>query len=330
MLNLGGLSVGLRVVLCCVVALCCAPGARAENYPDRLVTIVVPAAPGSATDVIARIVGSELSKRWKQNVIVSNISGGGLNIGSKHVFDSTPDGYTLLVAPPTPLTTADLVYRDLSYSPERFVPISVLARVPNVLLARNSLPANSLAEVIAYAKAHPGKLNYGSQGVGTTSYLSFKLLEKLAGIRMVNVPYRGEVPILNDIMAGNVDLFFGTLSTATPLYKAGRLKALAVGSLQRSPFLPNVPTMAEQGYPNFQSFAWFAMAGPPKLPQSIANQISAEVDSILKDPAIRDKFKRLMLEPVGGTPAETAKFFAAERSQWGKVINDAGLKPQEQ
>jgi tripartite-type tricarboxylate transporter receptor subunit TctC len=260
------LSAVLQVLLCCAIALCGAAGTRAHaksGYPNRMVTIVVPAAPGSATDVIARIVGNELSKRWKQNVIVNNISGGGLNIGSKHVADSPPDGYTLLVAPPTPLTTADLVYRDLSYDPGKFVPISVLVRVPNVLVARNSLAVNSVQQLVAYAKANPGKLSYGSQGIGTTSQLSFKLLERLAGIEMVHVPYRGELPVLNDIIAGNIDLFFGTLSTTAPMYRAKQLKALAVGSLKRSPFLPDVPTVAEQGYPSFQSIAWFAMAGPP-------------------------------------------------------------------
>jgi tripartite-type tricarboxylate transporter receptor subunit TctC len=202
--------------------------------------------------------------------------------------------------------------------------------VPNVLVVRNSLPVNSVAELVAYAKTHPGKLSYGSQGVGTTSQLSFKLLEKLAGIEMVHVPYRGEVPVLNDIIAGNIDLFFGTMSTSAPMYKAKQLKALAVGSLQRSPFLPDVPTVAEQGYPSFQSIAWFAMAGPPNMPESIAGKISKDVDRILNDPSIRDKLKSLMLEPVGGTTAETAKFFISERALWGQVIKDAGLQPQDQ
>ena len=192
------------------------------------------------------------------------------------------------------------------------------------------MPVKSLPEVVAYAKEHPGKLTYGSQGVGTTSHLAFKLLEKLAGITMVHVPYRGELPILNDIIAGNIDLFFGTMSTSAPMYKTGKVQALAVGSLQRSSFLPNVPTVAEFGYPGFQSIAWFAMAGPPGLPQTIADNISVEVDRILKDPAISDRFNQLMLEPVGGTPAETASFFAAERTQWRTVITDVGLQPQDQ
>ncbi len=321
----------LRILLAAQILAGFSIGSAAEvGYPDRLVTIVVPAAPGSTTDVIARIVANQLSQRWQQSVIVNNISGGGLNIGSKHVADSPPDGYTLLVAPPTPLTTADVVYRNLSYDPQKFVPISVLIRVPNLLVARNSLPVNSVSELVAYAKAHPGSLSYGSQGAGTTSHLSFKLLEKLAGIDMVHVPYRGELPVLNDVIAGNIDLFFATMSTSLPMYRAKQLKALATGSLQRSPFLPELPTVAEQGFPHFQSIAWFAMAAPPNTPSDIAGKISENVDQILKDPGIRNKLNGLTLEPVGGTPAAAAEFFAAERVQWRQVIKDAGLQPQDQ
>ena len=176
-------------------------GRTQSTYPERLVTIVVPAAAGSVTDVIARIVGDHLSQNGSGRSS-STTSAAGSNIGSERVATSPPDGYTLLVAPPTPLTIADMVYRSLPYDPQKFVPISVLVRVPNVLLARRDLPVNSVQELIAYAKAHPATMTYGSQGVGTTSYLSFRLLEKLAGIEMVHVPYRGEVPILERYSRG--------------------------------------------------------------------------------------------------------------------------------
>lgn len=305
--------------------------ARADRiYPDRTVTLIAPVAPGSVTDVIARIVADQLGQKWKQPVIVNNVSGGGLNIGSERAATSAPDGYTLLVAPPTPLTIADMVYKGLSYDPQKFVAITVLVRVPNVLLARPDLPVQSVQEMIAYAKGHPAALTFGSQGVGTTSHLSFKLLEKLAGIEMVHVPYRGEVPILNDLIASHIDVFFGTMSTSYPLYRAKKVKALAVGSSARSPFLPEVPTMVEQGLPSFQSTAWFALAGPPGLPTALAEKINRDVTESLRDPAVAHKIRNLLLEPVGGSLAETTTFLNSERALWRQVITDAGLQPQEQ
>lgn len=318
-------------ILVAAVAFTSAAGAitsKADTYPDRTVTLIVPVLPGSVTDVIARIVADQLSQKWKHPVIVNNVSGGGMNIGSERAASSPPDGYTLLVAPPTPFTIADMVYKGLPYDPLKFEPITVLVNVPNVLLARTDLPVNSVQELVTYAKAHPASLTYGSQGVGTTSHLSFKLLEKLTGIEMVHVPYRGEVPILNDLMAGQIDLFFGTMSTSYPLYKAGKLKALAVGSTKRSPFLPEVPTMAEQGLPSFQSIAWHALAGPPGLPSELAEKINKDVTQSLHDPAVSDKIRKLLLEPIGGSLAETAAFLSSERARWRQVIKDAGLQPQ--
>jgi len=227
-----------------------AAAARAQDaYPSQLVKIIVPATPGSTTDILARIVADELTQKWSKPVVVENIPGGAMNVAAERVARATGDGYTLFVAPPSPLTINRLLYRDLAYDPEKFVPITLLAKVPNVLVARKDLAATSVPELIAYAKANPGKLTYASQGVGSTAHLSASQLEVETGIHMVHVPYRGAMPALNDIIAGHVDLFFDTATTSVPLFQSGQIKILAVAGPQRAQDLPDVPTMQEAGLP---------------------------------------------------------------------------------
>jgi tripartite-type tricarboxylate transporter receptor subunit TctC len=222
-------------------------------FPSRSVRLVVPAASGSTTDTLARIVADQLARTWGKPVVVENISGGGMVVGATQVFRSPPDGYTLMVSPPAPITVHHLLYRDLAYDPLRFVPVALLARVANALVVRNDLPAASVPELIAHAKSNPGKLTYGSQGVGSTAHLSASQLEVLGGIRMVHVPYRGAVPALNDVIAGHIDMFFDTLTLSVPMYRSGKVKILAVGAGERSPVVAEVPTLAESGLPGFRS-----------------------------------------------------------------------------
>jgi len=309
-----------------LLAAVAAPGARAdEPYPSRAVKIVVPAAAGSTTDILARLMADQFGKTWGQSVVVENISGGAMNIGGEHVYRSAPDGYTLMIGPPSPIAINQMLYPKLNYEPTKFAAIAALAKIPNVLSVRKDLPANSVKELIAYAKANPGKLTYASQGVGSTAQLTAAQLEILADIKMVHVPYRGAQPALTDLISGHVDLFFDTIATSTPLFRAGRIKILAVASPERAAALPEIPTVAESGLPGFRSVPWFGLVAPPDTPAAIVAKINATANAALKKPEIAAKLHALSLEPIGGTPAEAVKFFASETALWGKVINQAHI-----
>jgi tripartite-type tricarboxylate transporter receptor subunit TctC len=302
---------------------------RAEDpFPAHAVRIVVPSAPGSTTDTLARIVADQLARKWAKAVIVENVAGGAMNAGAANVARAAPDGTTLMVAPPAPLSFNDLLYRDLGYRPNLFVPITLLAKIPNILVVRNELPAASLSELIAYARANPGRLSYASQGVGSTAHLSASQLEALAGIKMVHVPYRGAQPALTDVMAGNVDLFFDTPTTSVPLYRNKMIKILAVADLMRTPALPEVPTFSEAGLPGFRSITWFGLVAPPNTPAGIADRINHDVVDALNGKDVTDKLRGLSLEPGATTRSDTAKFFAEEAALWSKVIKQANIEPQ--
>src|SRR5262249_12383410 len=290
------------------------------------VKLVVPGAGGSTTDIIARLIADRLSQNWGKPVVVENISSGGNLVGTTTVFRSAPDGYTLLVSPPGPITFNHLLYRDLAYNPREFVPVALLARVPNALVVKNDLPATNVKELIAHAKANPGKLRYGSQGVGSTAYLSAIQLETLGGVKMVHVPYRGAMPALNDVIAGHIDMFFDTLTTSVPMYRGAKVKILAVGSAERSRVIPEVPSMAEFGFPEFRSITWFAIVAPPRTSFAIVHKINRDVIESLRRSDVREKFQKMMLEPLIGAPADAAKFFAEETALWGKVITENKVK----
>ncbi len=297
----------------------------AETYPSRIVKIVLPVLPGSTTDILARLVADELQQKWGKPVIVENMPGAAMNIGSEYVAQAEPDGYTLLICPPSPLAINMLLYHNLRYDPTKLVPIALLAKIPNVLAVRPNLQANTLAELLAYGKANPGKLSYASQGVGSTAHLSGSELEVLAGIKMVHIPYHGAQPALTDLMAGNVDMFFDTLTTSVPLYRSGKLKLLGVASTERSHDVPEVPTIAEAGIPGFRSITWFAMAGPPGTPAALAEKINRDVAAILQKPGVVAKLRTLRLEPMAGTIADTIGFIAEEKALWGRVIKESHI-----
>jgi len=308
------------------VALAAPCAARAQApYPNHVVKIVLPVLPGSTTDILARLVAKELSEKWGKPVIVENMAGAAMNIGSEYVAHAAPDGYTLLLCPPSPLSIQQLLYHNLKYDPTKFVPIALLTTIANVLDVRPKFPASNVQGLIAYGKANPGKLTFASQGIGSTAQLSGAELEVLAGINMVHVPYHGAQPALTDLMGGNVDMFFDTLATSIPLFKAGKLTILGVASPERDRALPNVPTIAEQGLPRFRSITWFALAGPPGLPPALADKINRDTDAILKKPEIVAKLRALQLEPMGGTIADAAKFIGEETQLWGRVIKEAHI-----
>jgi tripartite-type tricarboxylate transporter receptor subunit TctC len=304
------------------------PADAQEHYPARTVKIVIPAAPGSTTDTLARIVADQLSQKWGKPTIVENIPGGAMNIGASSAARAAPDGYTLLIAPPSPLSFNHLLYRDPGFDPSRFVPITMLAKIPNVLVVRKELPVATLKELIAYGKANPGKLSYASQGVGSTAHLSAAQLEVQAGIKMVHVPYRGAQPALTDVVAGHVDMFFDTLATSVPLYRDNKVKLLGVADVKRANGVPELPTISEAGLPGFRSITWFGLVAPPATPAALAEKINRDVVEILNSNEVAGMLHKLSLEPGATSPAETARFFAEEAALWSKVIKEAGIEPQ--
>jgi tripartite-type tricarboxylate transporter receptor subunit TctC len=322
------LSLRCLVFAALLMAALAPAAARAQAYPTHLVKIVLPVLPGSTTDILARLVAQNLSQKWGKPVIVENMAGAATNLGSAYVAHAAPDGYTLLICPPSPLAINQMLYHDLQYDPTRFVPIALLAKIANVLDVRPGFPAKSVQGLIAYAKANPGKLTFASQGVGTTAHLSGAELEVLGGIKMVHVPYHGAQPALTDVMAGNVDMFFDTLATSVPLYRAGKLTILGVASPERDRAIAHVPTVAEQGLPGFRSITWFALAGPPGLPAAIAEKINRDTNEVLQKPEIIARLHDLRLAPMGGSSADAAKFIADETQLWGRVIKESRITAQ--
>jgi tripartite-type tricarboxylate transporter receptor subunit TctC len=298
----------------------------APDYPTHTVRIIVPFPAGGTADVLPRIVAQYLSKRWNQPVVVENKTGAGGNIGAAYVATSAPDGYTLLASPPGPLAINDSLYKpqSLGFKPAELMPITVLGTVPNVLDIRPGFPARSAQELIAYAKANPGKVSFASQGNGSTSHLTGILFQKLTGTQMVHIPYRGTTPALQDIMASQVDLFFDNLGSSLAL-QGDKLRILATGGNKRDPLLPDVPTLQEAGVASFESSTWFAVVAPPGTPPAIVQTLNKDITEVLALPEVKQQFARIAVEPVGGSIAETTKFFADEHDKWRDVITSAKI-----
>ena len=301
------------------------PQADAQDYPSRPVKIIVPFPAGGTADVMPRVIGEWLSRKWGQPVVVENRTGAAGNIGAEAVAKAEPDGYTLLSAPPPPLVINQNLYPKLGFDPSEFVPIVIMGRVPNALVVNPKLPLNSVAEVIAYAKANPGKLTSATQGNGTTSHLTSELFQMIADVKFQHVPYRGSAPALTDLVAGSVDLMFDNLGVSLPLVKGGQLKLLGVATPKRMASLPDVPTIAET-LPGFESAAWFAIVAPPKTPQAVVDKINADVNEALRQSDIVQRLTQLSAEPIGGTPQATAAYMREEIERWHKVIKAANVK----
>ena len=293
------------------------------TYPNKPLRIIVNFPPGGTADVLTRAVSEALAGRLGQPVVVENRVGAGGNIGAQAVAAAAPDGYTLLATPPGPLTINQSLYRDLGYEPQKFVPVILLASVPNAITARPDLPANSVKDLIAYAKANPGKLTYASQGNGSTSHLTGHMFASMTGVEMVHVPFKGEGPALVELLAGRVDLFFGNISAVLKFRDGNRVKLLGLAAPRRGSMAPDVPTVTEGGVADFAASAWFAFAAPAGTPVAIAQKINAAGAEVLKQPEVQRKFAAQGAEVTGGTPAEMASFLDAERTRWKKVIDTA-------
>lgn len=296
----------------------------AQDYPTRVVKIVVPNPAGSGTDILARLLADQLSRKWSKSVIVENASGvASGNVAAADVAHSAPDGYTLMLCPPGPISTNRLLYKKLNYDPSKWVVISHLATVPYVLVLRKSFEASTVPEFIAKAKAKPKTITAASAGPGSSGTLAADNLEMMAGIQLVTVPYRGLGPAMKDVVAGQVDMMFDTLTTSLPLHRAGTVKIIGVGTEKRISALPDVATIAEAGLPGFKSLTWFGLVAPPGTPEALADMINRDVVAIIKSPEVGEGLRKLSFEAVGSTRREAAEFFAEETKYWGKIVKDA-------
>jgi tripartite-type tricarboxylate transporter receptor subunit TctC len=317
-------TLGRTVLAACILAAGIG-AAPAQDFPTRAVRIIVPFPAGGTADIVPRVVGDMLSRKWGQPVIIENRTGAGGNIGAEAAFKAEPDGYTLLSAPPPPLVINQNLYPKLNFDPMQFVPIVVMARVPNSLVVTPKFPARSVAEVIAQARPAPGKVTSATQGNGTTSHLTSEMFQMMAGVKLQHVPYRGSAPALADLVAGNVDLMFDNLGVSLALVKGGQLRLLAVATPQRLSSLPDIPTIAET-LPGFESAAWYAVVAPPKTPAPIVNKINADINEVLRQPEMLPHLAEWSAEAIGGTPQATAAYMREEVERWNKVIKAAGVK----
>jgi tripartite-type tricarboxylate transporter receptor subunit TctC len=305
-----------------------AAGAQGQNFPDHPIRVVVSVPAGGGVDSVTRIVTAKMSAVLGQPLVVENKSGAGGSVAAEAVFKDAPDGYTLLASQPAPITTNPFLYKSLNYDPMQLTAIAIMSHVPNVILVREGLPVKTVQELIAYAKANPGKLNYASQGIGTTSHLTAELFQTLTQTKLVHVPYKGTAPALADLLAGNVDLMFNELATSLEQHKAGRARILAVLTKERIAAIPDVPTAAEAGVAGCESDTWHALTAPPKTPAGVVAKLNDAANKAMKDPELLERYKSLSINPGGGTPAEMDAFLKAETKRWGDVIHTAGIQPQ--
>ncbi|HEY4140017.1 MAG TPA: tripartite tricarboxylate transporter substrate binding protein [Pseudolabrys sp.] len=318
----------LAVIFALVSALFSVSGASAQDvssFPNRPIRLIVCVPAGGGVDTVARIVADGLSRKLGQPVIVENRAGAAGNIGAEYVFSSEPDGYTLLAAQPAPLTVNPLLYKKMNIDPKDFVPVTIMTSIANVLMVRPDFPAKTPQEFIAYVKANPGKVNYASQGIGTTSHLTAALFETVTGAKLVHVPYKGTAPALNDLIASHVDMIFMELASAIKLHQAGRARILAVATTHRVDSLPDIPTLDEAGLKGFESGTWNAIAAPPKTPPAIVAKLNKAIVEVLNSQEAKDHFEKINLRSAGSTPAEAKAFITHETEVWGGVIKAAGV-----
>ncbi len=318
-------SIHLAIVLLATAAFA---NTVAQDYPSKPVRIIVPFAPGGGTDLSARIIAQKLSESLGANFVVENRPGAAGIVGTETVAKSKPDGYTMLVVSSSHAMNPAM-YEKMPYDTARdFAPISLLMSGPTLVVAHPSLPAKNARELIALAKARPGTLTFASAGHGTPPHMAGELFKALAKIDILHIPYKGNGPAYTDLMAGQVSLMFPNIATSLPYAKSGRMRAIGVGSKQRSAIAPEIPTIHESGLPGYEMSSWFGLLAPAGTPPTVASRLQQEITRIFKQADVRDKLLAQGVEPVGSTPQEFTVFLAAETTQWAKIIKSSGLKPE--
>jgi len=309
--------------LACVAAL----AAHADPYPSKTLRFVVPYPAGGPLDAVARLLAQKVSDSMKQTVIVDNRAGAGGNIGADFVAKSAPDGYTLLMGAVATHAINPTLYSNIPYDAARdFIPVTQIASTPNVLVVNPSLPVTSVAEFIAYAKAHPGKLNFGSGSTGSAGHLAGELFKAMAGVEMTHVPYKGAAPAMTDLIGGRIDLMFDNLASSLAQVKAGKIRAIAVTTAQRSPLAPELPTIAESGLPGFDINTWFGLFVPAHTPPEVVARLHDEFAKALSAPEVRSRMLELGAEPVGSTPQQFAAYIESEAAKYARIIKASGAK----
>jgi tripartite-type tricarboxylate transporter receptor subunit TctC len=299
--------------------------AHAQTYPTRPLRLIVPTAPGGGTDFTGRLVAAKLSETLGQQVVVENRGGGGGSVGADNAAKATPDGYTLLLGSIATHAVNPALYKKLPYDHIKdFAPVSLIGTVPNVLVVHPSVPAKSFAEFISYAKANPGKINYGSSGVGSPPHLSMELLRSLTGINMVHVPYKGAGPALADLLGGQVQAMCTSLAGQITYIRAGRVRALGVTTAKRNPQLPEVPTIVESGVPGYEVTIWYAVFAPVATPKAIVQRLNTEMVKALNSAEMKNRMAQQGMDPAPSTPAELAAFVKIETAKWAKAAKDSG------
>ncbi|HEY5896045.1 MAG TPA: tripartite tricarboxylate transporter substrate binding protein [Burkholderiales bacterium] len=313
--------------LIAVLLACAGAAAQAQSYPTKPIRLVVPFAPGGSSSIVARSIATEMSKALGQEMYIENKGGGGGNVAMADVAHSDPDGYSLIITHVGSLAMTPFMTKDLGYDVNRdFAPVSLLAKVPNIFVVHESVAAKDLREFVALAKKNPGKLNYGSAGNGSAGHLAMEYLKLVSGMDIQHVPYKGTGPNLIDLVAGRTQATSAGTPPLMPHVKSGKLRVIAVGTPHRLPSLPNVATVAEQGYPGFETSQWYGLSAPAKTPAPIIQRLAAEAAKAAKSPAVLARFAAEDTEAVGSTPKEYADFIAKEQARWKEVIQKAHVQ----
>ncbi len=301
--------------------------AQAQSYPTQTVRIIVGFPPGGTTDVIGRLVAQELTESLGKAVVVENRGGASGTIGSGIAAKSTPDGHTLVLVPSTH-GTAPALYASLPYEEKDFIPTALIATTPYVLVVHPSMAATNMAQLLAYLKQNPGKVEYASSSPGTAQHLAGELVQRMAGVSIVHVPYKGSGALMPDLLSGRVPMMFENIAIMTPHIRKGSLRPIAISSAKRTPLLPDVPTVAETGLTGFEVLGWFALLAPARTPPEVIRRLNTDVNAAIARPAIVTRFAELGAEPLVGSPDQAAAFIRGEQDKWGKIIRDAGIKQQ--